>query len=150
MSVSSGGSALPVIQYTGHCVTQVTNSRLLGAIVDDELFWNEHVDVVCSKLARKIGALRRNFSPTDLHLQDNVYFISVIQPDLEYQLCLLSCRVCQNSIGITYMVRWRKAIRCAAGLGYQDSVDKTVKRLHMMKIECRWALQFAMIVRCCH
>ena len=51
---------------------------------------------------------QENFSPTDLHLQDNVYFISVIQPDLEYRLCLLSCRVCQNSIGTTYTVRGEK------------------------------------------
>ena len=33
MSVSSGGSAQPVIEYNGHCVTQVDNSRLLGVIV---------------------------------------------------------------------------------------------------------------------
>ena len=79
--MSSGGSAQPVIEYNGHCVTHVNNSRLLGVIVDDnnKLSWNDHIDAVCSKL----GALRRTFcqlSPSARRL----YFISVIQPDLEY------------------------------------------------------------------
>ena len=59
--MSSGGCAQPVIEYNGQCVTQVNNSRLLGVIVDDKLNWNDHVDAVRSKHARKTFALRRTF-----------------------------------------------------------------------------------------
>ena len=70
MSVSSGGSAQPVIEYNGHCVTHVNNSRLLGVIVDDNLSWNDHVDAVCSKLARKLVPSGELFD-NSLHLQDD-------------------------------------------------------------------------------
>ena len=61
----------------------VNNSRLLAVIVDDKLSWNDHVDAVCSKLARKTGALRRTFRQLTPSAR-RLYFISVIQPDLEY------------------------------------------------------------------
>ena len=37
----------------------VTESRLLGVIVDNNLTWSAHVDTVYSKVARKIGAMKR-------------------------------------------------------------------------------------------
>ena len=64
MSVSSGGSAQPVIEYNGQCVTHVNNSRLLGVIVDDKLSWNDHVDAVCSSLPKKNWCPQENFSTT--------------------------------------------------------------------------------------
>ena len=42
----------------------VTESRLLGVIVDNNLTWSAHVDTVYSKVARKIGAMVRT-SKTD-------------------------------------------------------------------------------------
>ena len=72
-----------MIQYNGHCVTQVNKSRLLGVIVDDKLSWSEHVHAVCSKLARKTGALGRTFRQLTPATR-RMYFISLIQPDLEY------------------------------------------------------------------
>ena len=63
----------------------VNNSRLLAVIVDDKLSWNDHVDAVCSKLARKTSALRRTFRQLTPSAR-RLYFISVIQPDLEYAM----------------------------------------------------------------
>ena len=148
MSVSSGFSAQPVIEYNGHCVTHVNNSRLLGVIVDDKLSWNDHVDAVCAKLAWKTGALRRTFwqlTPSARRL----YFISVIQPDLEYAMSAILPSMSEFNRNRLHGA-WRKAIRCAAGLGYHGSIDEAVKCVHVTKVDCRWALQFAMIVRRCH
>ena len=146
--MSSGGSAQPVIEYNGHGVTHVNNSRLLGVIVDDKLPWNDHVDAVCSKLARKTGALRRTFRQLTPSAR-RLYFISVIQPDLEYAMSAILPGMSEFNRNLLHGA-WRKAIRCAAGLGYHDSIDEDVKCPHVTKIECRWALQFAMIVRRCH
>ena len=194
MSVSSGGSAQPVIEYNDQWFTQVNNSPLSGVIVDDKLSWKDHVDAVCPKLARKTGALRWTFA-NSLHLQDDstslksriwsypgrdkysfvddvcpqylhctdedqqsetvrlstvqLYFISVIQPDLEYAMSAILPSMSEFNRNCLHGA-WRKAVRCAAGLGYSDSIDEAVKCLHVTKIECRWALQFAMIIRCCH
>ena len=148
MSVSSDGSAQPVIEYNGHCVTHVNNSRLLGVIVDDKLSWNDHVDAVCSKLARNTGALRRTFRQLTPSAR-RLYFISVIQPDLEFAMSAILPSMSEFNRNRLHGA-WRKAIRCAAGLGYHDSIDEAVKCLHVTKIDCRWALQFAMIVPRCH
>ena len=84
MSVSSGGSAQPVIEYNGHCVTQVNNSRLLGVIVDDNLSGMTTL-MLFVQLARKTGALRRTFRQLTPSAR-RLYFIFVIQLDLEYAM----------------------------------------------------------------
>ena len=64
-------------------VKLVSQTRLLGIIIDDSLSWSPHVDSICKKVGRKIGALRRTYrqlTPT----ARRQFFVSVIQPDLEY------------------------------------------------------------------
>ena len=39
----------------------VKQTRLLGNIIDDSLSWSYHIDSVCCKVGRKIGARRRSF-----------------------------------------------------------------------------------------
>ena len=82
-SSASGCSDIPVIQYNGNRIMQVTKTRLLGVTVDHNLSWNDHVDPVCLKLGRKTGVLRRTFRQLTPAAR-RMYFISVIQPDLEY------------------------------------------------------------------
>ena len=123
-------------------------SQLLGVIVDDKLSWNERVDAVCSKLARKTGALRRTFRQLTISAR-RLYFIFAIQPELEYALSAILPSMSEFNRNRLHGA-WRKAIRCVAGLGYQDLTDEAGKRLHLTKIECRWALQLATIVRRYH
>ena len=42
-------------------VKLVSQTRLLGIIIDDSLSWSPHVDSICKKVGRKIGALRRTY-----------------------------------------------------------------------------------------
>ena len=42
-------------------VKLVSQTRLLGIIIDDILSWSPHVDSICKKVGRKIGALRRTY-----------------------------------------------------------------------------------------
>ena len=140
MSTPSAGSAQPVIQYNDHCAAWVNKSRLLGVIVDDGLSRNERVDAVCSKLGRKMGVFRRTCPPVvSSCMTDVLHLISVIQPDLEYAASAILPSMLEFN-GNRLHGAWRKAFRCAAGLGYQDLLDERVKRLHVTKIEYRWAL----------
>ena len=102
--------------------------------VDSNLSWKDHVDQVCLKVNRKIGALRRSFrqlTPT----ARQTFFLSVIQPDLEYAASAIvpSMAVSQKN---RLLVTWRKAVRCAAGSGYQDNVTPLVKQL-LLTLQCR-------------
>ena len=59
----AGESSLANITCDGKKIPLVSNTRLLGVIVDSNcnLSWKDHVDQVCLKVNRKIGALRRSF-----------------------------------------------------------------------------------------
>ena len=79
----AGESSLANITCDGKKIPLVSNTRLLGVIVDSNLSWKDHVDQVCLKVNRKIGALRLSFrqlTPT----ARQAFFLSVIQPDLKY------------------------------------------------------------------
>ena len=121
----------------------------MGVIVDSNLSWKDHVDQVCLKVNRKIGTLRRSFrqlTPSAMR----AFFLSVIQPDLEYAASAFvpSMVVSQKN---RLLATWRKAVRCAAGSGYQDNVAPLVKQLKIVSLEHHWALQVAEIVfRCNH
>ena len=49
----------------------------------NNLTWSAHVDTVYSKVARKIGAMKRTSRQLSLKARSS-FFLSVIQPDLEY------------------------------------------------------------------
>ena len=94
-------------------VNVVTEMRLLGVIVDNQLSWSSQVNSVISKVSQKIGILRRNIhqlSPSARRL----FYLAVIQPDLEYAAAATipfmstSLRDCLCSV-------WRRAVRCVAG-----------------------------------
>ena len=51
INITCGRTTIPLVDST----------RVLGVIIDSNLSWKEHVDHVCLKVNRKIGALRRSF-----------------------------------------------------------------------------------------
>ena len=127
----------------------VSNTRLLVVIADSNLSWKDHGDQVCLKVNRKIGAVRRSFRQLTPSAR-RAFFLSVIQPDLEYAASAIvpSMAVSQKN---RLLATWRRAVRGAAGRGYQDNVAPLVKQLKIVSLEHRWALQVAEIVfRCNH
>ena len=129
-------------------IKTVTQARLLGVIVDDQLSWREHVNHLYRKIARKIGALRRSsrqLTPT----ARRQFFVSVIQPDFEYAASTfvptMSTAQKNRLLGL-----WRKAIRCTAGATWQCAVGPLLVELRLSNIEHLWALQLALMVQKCH
>ena len=69
----------------GDCYCHLSRHPFVSQIkyIDDSLSWSPHVDSICKQVGRKIGALRRTYrqlTPT----ARRQFFVSVIQPDLEY------------------------------------------------------------------
>ena len=84
--------------------------------------------------------------------QENIFFISVIRPDLEYAALTFTPSM-NAGLRNRLLAVWRnsKAIRCAAGVGYQDEVTPLLSefRLTITNIVDRWIVQFACYVRRC-
>ena len=139
---------IPAVTCNGTPIKTVTQARLLGVIVDDQLSWREHVNHLYRKIARKIGALRRSsrqLTPT----ARRQFFVSVIQPDFEYAASTfvptMSTAQKNRLLGL-----WRKAIRCTAGATWQCAVGPLLVELRLSNIEHLWALQLALMVQKCH
>ena len=61
----------------------VNEYKYLGVIIDSTLSWEAHVDSVVSKVAKKIGTLRRAGNSLTQAARRQ-YYLSVIQSDLQY------------------------------------------------------------------
>ena len=110
----------PPILLCGTPVNIVTEMRLLGVIVDNQLSWSSQVNSVISKVSQKIGILQRNIhqlSPSARRL----FYLAVIQPDLEYA-ATATIPFMSTSLRDRLCSVWRRAVRCVAGADWQAEV----------------------------
>lgn len=136
------------IKFQSSAVKLVSKKRLLGVVVDNRLSWSDHVDSVCCKVGRKIGALRRSFRQLPLQTR-RTFLLSVIQPDLEYAASATVFNM-SNSLRDRLIAMWRRAVRCAARAGCFDSIQPLLKKMFITNIKHRWIQQLATMVRRCH
>ena len=129
-------------------VKLVSQTRLLGIVIDDSLSWSPHVDSICKKVGRKIGALRRTYrqlTPT----ARRQFFVSVIQPDLEYAASA-TIPFMPTGQQDRLLALWKKAVRCLAGVHPQDDVLPLIRNLKLTLLSHRWSLQLFTTIRRCH
>ena len=134
-------------KFQSSAIKLISKKRLLGVVVDNSLFWSNHVDYVCCKVGRKIGALRRSFRQLPLQTRRK-FLLSVIQPDLEYAASATVFNM-SNSLRDRLIAMWRRAVRCAARAGCFDSIQPLLKKMFIMNIKHRWIQQLATMVRLC-
>ena len=137
-----------VVSCGGLPVEMVTSTCLLGVIVDDALSWAAHVDPVCRKVGRKIGALRHSYCQLSCDAR-RLFLLSVIQPELEYAACV-TVPTMSGALKDRLLSVWRKAVRCASGAKWQDAVPPLVDKLRITPISHRWLLQYVKVIRRCH
>ena len=79
------------ITVDGTNLEQVSSFKYLGVMLDSELTWSPHIDLMCNKISQNVGALRRlsQFLPDFLL---NKVYVSNIQPLFDY-----CCTVWGNS-----------------------------------------------------
>ena len=107
-----------------------------------------HVDSICKKVGHKISAFRRTYrqlTPT----ARRQFFVSVIQPDLEYAA---SATVPFMPTGQQdrLLALWIKAVQCLAGVHPQDDVSPLIGNLKLTLLSHRWSLQLFTTIRRCH
>ena len=119
---SSKTSALPSINIACGRTTIpfVDSTRMLGVIIDSNLSWKEHVDHVCLKVNRKIGALRRSFRQL-CPVARRLFYLSIIQPDFDFGSSAFIPNILMSQRK-RLVATWRRAVRAVAGRGYQEDV----------------------------
>jgi hypothetical protein len=81
--LSPDDQTLNIATKTGEYLQQVRSYKLLGVILDEELHFNEHIDMVCKKLSKGIGLLRsiRHCLPLKELIQ---FYNAIIKPIFTY------------------------------------------------------------------
>ena len=95
-----------------------------------------------------IAALRRVYrqlSPT----ARRQFFVSVIQPDLEYAASA-TIPFMPTGQRDRLLALWRKAVRCLADVHPQDDVLPLIENLKLTLLSHRWSLQLFTTIRRCH
>ncbi len=134
------------VMLNGQSLEVVSNTRCLGVVIDDQLCWKAHVDFVCAKVSRKIGALRRArrlLSPSAKRL----FVLGVIQPDLEY--CAAAFMTTLSYAERTRLERLhRRAIRTMADAVTTDDTEPAVGTSEptMQQLMQRWIIVAATLV----
>ena len=78
-----------------------------------------------------------------------LFFRPVIQPDFEFAASAIVTSV-PFSQKQRLLSLWRRAVRCAAGIGWQEDVTSVLKDLRLTPLTNRWALKIAIDVRRCY
>ena len=77
-------------------ITQVTSVKFLGVLVDEKINWKEHINLVCNKMARSLGVIRKISGLVNQDCLLTLYF-SLIYPHLTY------CNIVWASTYDTYL-----------------------------------------------
>ena len=108
------------------------------------------MDSICKKVGRKIGALRRTYTYRQLTpTARRQFFVSVIEPDLEYAASA-TIPFMPTGQQDRLLAVWRKAVRCLAGAHPQDDVLPLIRNLKLTLLSHRWSQQLVTTIRRCH
>ncbi len=74
----------PQLELLGDPIDHVTNFKLLGVIVSNDLTWRSHILHITSKAKRLLGFLHRVFREGDQPSLTRLYYKSIVLPHLDY------------------------------------------------------------------
>ena len=117
--------------------TNSPSNPLVGLLMTEKLSYNEHTKTLASKLRSGIYALKANkFLPSIA--RKNIYF-ACIHSHISYAGIIMGTAPtsCINQIDSIQ----RKALRILADAKYNDPIDETYKKLHILKVKDIFKLQ---------
>ena len=127
------------ISINSHDLTCVSDDKILGVHVDDNLLWTKHIDVITKKLSKNIWLLSQicKYLPISHRV---TYYKSYIQPHIDY------CNIIwanANKSGISKIQRLQKRA-CKIILDYNcDNALQAMADLNIMTIHERAFLRTA-------
>ena len=70
----------------GHTLTTETSTKYLGVTIQNNLKWNEHINIIASSATKQLNFLKRNLKVTSSKIKERAYQ-SIVRPKLEYNCC---------------------------------------------------------------
>lgn len=107
------------------------NTKYLGIVLDSNLTWKPHIDQLCRKLSTGIYVIRRVKQICGTETAKTAYF-SLFEAHLRYGIATWG-GVAETHIN-RVLTQQKKAVRCLAGLSYQDSCRTAFKELDILTV----------------
>ena len=131
-------------------VKLVSQTRLLGIIIDDSLSWSPHVDSICTKVGRKIGAFASYVrAVTDPHGKKAIFRLS---DSARFGVCCFS----NHPVHADWSTRSTSGAlqkgcsmhgRCSSARCCLTALSEILKLTHLTY---RWSPQLVTTIRRCH
>ena len=119
------------IKIAGFDIPVVNTTKFLGVTLDNHLTWKYHVDDICCKISRAIGAISRISAIVPTHILLNLYF-SMILPHLMY------CNIVWGNCAIYLLNRihilQKRAIRIITNSKPYTHSDPLFKKMKLLTI----------------
>lgn len=107
------------------------STKYLGIVIDENLTWRTHIDQLCKKLSSGTYVIRRTKQTSGNKTAKTAYF-ALFESHLRYGLAIWGGTASSNLERV--LVQQKRAIRCLAGLNYQDSCRESFKELKILTV----------------
>ena len=118
-----------VIRIEGHIIERVTQTKFLGAIIDEKLTWGNHVNHKATEIAKCIGILIKARFCLNRETLVALYH-TVIYPYLTY---------CNSVWGYSFLYNWnrlqKKVVRIIPQVNWKTHTEPLFKDLEILPIK---------------
>ena len=132
------------ISAKGQVITEVTNIKFLGVILDNELKWSLHTEYISKKISKSVSILKMLKFTFPGNVLKNLYF-SLIYPYYTY------CNLVWGSADSKYLnYIAKKAVRIISKVGYLDHTEPLFNQLKLLPVYKIYNFNCAKFIYQCH
>ena len=113
-------------------ISRVTETKFLGVVIDENLGWNGHINLLESKISKTIGVLAKlkNIFPRSILL---MLYNSLILPYLNYCTMIWASEYNENKLHKIFVLQ-KKAVRIICKMKYSAHSAPAFKTLNLLTI----------------
>ena len=135
------------LNINNNVITEKTETKFLGVIVDNQLSWNAHIKHISNKISKSVAILRLLRDTFPKHILKTLY-LSLTYPYFNY------CNLIWGTAHVTNLnpliVLQKKCIRTINRAGYLDHSDPLFKSTKLLKLEQIHTLSCAKFIFNCY
>ena len=127
----------------GEQVTVVSKATFLGVIVDNSLTWKYHIEIICNKIAKSIGIIKKVKYKLNRNTLINLYY-TFVYPYLVY------CNNVWGNAAKVYinklLILQKRVLRTIFNVGYRDSTKELFIAANIMNVYDLYLYSICMIM----
>ena len=120
------------IRIGQNIINHKTNVKYLGVVIDEKMSWKNHVNYLCSKLAKGCWTISKLRNYVDLHTSRILYY-SLIYPHLQY--CISSWGRATKSVLKPLSIIQKRVLRLITETPYRTPSAPLFFQLKILKID---------------